>query len=126
MRALLVTLALLTCACGATLHRAAQASEFVAQGSLACDAVSTHVGMRRGGSEENPMLGVHPDDTRLGLYFGTIGGGVYAGNRLITHTLDKHPELASLARLAFNGSVLTIEVDAINNNVQVGIPLCGL
>jgi membrane protein required for beta-lactamase induction len=122
----LIALALVLGACGATLRHAATVTEVLAQGSLACDGLSTHTGLRMGAEEQNPVLGPHPDDRRLGSYFALVGGGAYALNRWIASADARHPVLAPLARIVINSAILEAEVRAVQFNTDGGIPLCGI
>jgi len=126
MSSLLVVLALST-GCSAALHRSAQATEVLAQGSLACDGLSTHVAVRSGNYyETNPMIAGQPSDGVLAGYFGFVGGSVFMANRMTGSLLEKHSDAASLLRIGMNLAALAVEVDSIQYNQGHRVPVCGL
>lgn len=99
------------------LHYAAAVTEWTAQGSMACDAGSTHNAM--GNSkyfETNPVMGDHPSNTTQAAYWGSWSVGIAAYNRV----------LPDILRIAANTVLIAVEVDAVASNTSLGVPTCGI
>lgn len=113
-------------------HYAAIATEVVAEGSLACDAMSTHTALQTdiGSHEDNPLMGLHPDTGMEVGYFGGIGAGVAGANAAFAiggeHATAKHQLAGDVWRIVLNVIVTGVEVDASMNNVTRGAGFCGL
>lgn len=123
-RTALAALLLTACSTTTVLRRAADVTEVVALGSVACDAMSTRYAVRSGRYfETNPMIGSFPADSQLAGYFGTIGGVVAVTNA--TTSAASGGRVASLLRIAVNLAVVAVEVDSVGHNGVVGVPLCG-
>jgi hypothetical protein len=118
-RAILVAAALSACTPATMkrgLHYVATATEIGAQGSLACDAGSTHSAIAHGNTETNVIMGEHPSDGTLGVYFATSAALVAGYNRV----------LPDILRIAANVTIAGAEFAAVANNVQWQGGACGL
>ncbi|HEY1814911.1 MAG TPA: hypothetical protein VGG74_21335 [Kofleriaceae bacterium] len=131
--ALVIVVGLLGCAdMPRAVHYAAIATEVVAEGSLACDAASTHTALVEGEMahdptihETNTALGAHPDVGAEVAYFGGIGvalAGVNEtfefGGEHMRGATERHRVAADLWRIATNLVVTGIEIDAAAYNAQ--------
>lgn len=117
-KAILVALTLSACT-PATMRRGlryvAIATEVTAQGSLACDMGSTHSAMAHGNSETNVILGEHPSDGTLGVYFAGTAAIVTGYNRV----------LPDILRIMANVAVTGAEIAAVSNNLAWQGGACG-
>jgi hypothetical protein len=123
MLKILAVLAVLASACSPAtmrrgLHYVALGTEVAAQGSLACDAGSTHRAIETGGTEQNPIMGTHPDGSVIGAYFVGVGAGVTAYNRV----------LPDILRIVGNTIIIGAEFAAAAGNSQANsaVGMCGL
>lgn len=121
MRLNILLLVAATAACSpatvrSALHYGAITTEVMAQGSLVCDAGSTHSAINRGYMESNPVMGSHPDGQVVAAYFTGTAAGVAIYNRA----------LPDILRIAANLIVVGVEYDAVSYNTSVGVPLCGI
>lgn len=114
------------------LHYAAIATEVAAEGSLACDAVSTHELLRNPNlMETNAVMGTRPSIGGEAIYFGSIGAGVAGLNEAFAYGAElgrpstKRRVVADIWRVVANVTMFAIEVDAIQNNRGFG-PTCGI
>lgn len=116
-----IAIALLTAACSPatmrhTLHHIALGTEIAAQGSLVCDASSTHMAIELGGHEQNLVMGDHPGDGMIAGYFLASSAAVYGVNRVLPDAL----------RIILNTVIVGAEIAAVQGNSSWGTPACGL
>lgn len=111
--------------CSMALRRTAQASEVLAYGSLACDMNGTHVALQARYAENNPFLGEFPSTEQLGFYFGNVAAGVFGLNRIATAAFGDE-DVASVARIVLNSTVLAVQVKALEWNAGQRVSLCGM
>lgn len=116
-----LALALLVAACTPAtmkrgLHYVAIGTEISAQGSLVCDAGSTHSAIAHGNTEQNLIMGEHPGDGTIGMYFIGSAALVAGYNRV----------LPDILRIVTNVTVTGAEIAAVAGNVQWSGGACGL
>ncbi len=107
---------LLLVGCAGTMHRAAQVTEVLAYGSLACDEGSTDTMARAGWGEANPVMGTHPSRAVIVAYFAGVSSAVFGLNRV-------SPDWV---RVAGNLAMTAIEIRADRGNYAYGVPTCGV
>jgi len=121
VKAVIIALLLVGCSPATVrsgLHRAAQVTEWAAQGSVLCDAGSTHEALLHSDRyyETNYVMGSHPDGSVQAAYWTGIVGGIAIYNRV----------LPDILRVAANTIVIGIEYDAVSSNTSLGVKTCGI
>jgi hypothetical protein len=114
------------------LHGAAIGTEVAAEGSLACDAVSTHELLAHHPNDvevDDSALGQRPGIAREFEYFGGVGLALAGFNQAFAVGYDHRPlrerVIADAWRTVANLVMLGVELGAVQNNRVLG-PTCGL